>query len=228
MKLFDLQNIDLLGNSSIGIFGLATDQFALLPTNTKETVIKIARDVLQVPVVQANLVFSQLLGLYAVANSHTLLLPHLISNEEYDYLREHIPSEIGIEVLESRITALGNTIAVSDKIAVVHPEFKLQEKKVIADALDVEVVAHNFTACPLVGSILYQTQHGLLAHPNITDDELDWVLDTFVVQGDITTVNRGTPYPHSGIIANSFGGLVGSDTTGPEMMRIFEILSPKH
>ena len=41
---------------------------------------------------------------------------------------------------------------------------------------------------------------------------------------DVVTVNRGTPYPRPGLMGNDNGVLVGSDTTGPEIMRIFDVL----
>jgi translation initiation factor 6 (eIF-6) len=44
------------------------------------------------------------------------------------------------------------------------------------------------------------------------------------VKTDVCTINRGIPYPRVGILANSNGAVIGTDSTGPESMRIFEIL----
>jgi translation initiation factor 6 len=76
----------------------------------------------------------------------------------------------------------------------------------------------------IVGSLIYGNQNGILAHPLISDDDLDFIEDFFNTKVDVVTVNRGTPYPRPGLMGNDNGVLVGSDTTGPEIMRIFDVL----
>ena len=42
---------------------------------------------------------------------------------------------------------------------------------------------------------------------------------------DIGTVNLGSPYIAIGLVANSNGALVGSETTGPEIVKISHALN---
>lgn len=225
MDIYPIENIDLLGNSSIGTFGFASDKYGLLPINIKESTLTIAQEVLKVPTITTSLVSSHLLGIFSTGNNKTLLIPGLASIDEYNQLKNDLPGDVELGVIESKISALGNTIVATDKTALVHPEFTKAEQISIRDLLDVEVIPTTLMSNPLVGSLIYQNRNGFLAHPNISDDELEWLSNTLKVKGNVTTVNRGTPYPRPGIIGNKNGALVGSDTTGPEMLRIFEILS---
>ena len=216
--------IDILGNSSIGIFGFSTDNYTLLPYNIKPNLIENAESILKNVVILSTVANSHLNGLFAVGNSNHLLVPGLVSNEEIEHITSKLNSDVTVHVLDSKITALGNTIVTSDDVALVHPEFTLEERKEISDFLDVEVETHDVGISPLVGSLMFRSNKGFLVHPYLEDEEIEWLSSFFKVQGDVVTVNRGLPYPRLGIIANKNGILVGSDTTGPEILRIYEML----
>ncbi len=216
--------IDILGNSSIGIFGFSTDKYTLLPYNIKSNLIEAAETILKNDVILSTVANSHLNGLFAVGNSNHLLLPGLVSNEELDHIASKLNSDVTVHVLDSKITALGNTIVASDGVALVHPEFTMEEKKQISEMLDVEVETHDVGISPLIGSLMFRSNKGFLVHPYLEDEEIEWLSSFFKVQGDVVTVNRGLPYPRLGIIANKNGILVGSDTTGPEILRIYEML----
>ncbi|RMG34204.1 MAG: translation initiation factor IF-6 [Methanobacteriota archaeon] len=222
---FDIKPIDIAGNSSIGLFAFATDKYVILPFSTKKKVKETCKEILKVNPIEVTLVNSKLIGLFATGTEDILLVPDVITFEELDYLRQNLP-ETEIEVIHSKITALGNTITIGEKIAFIHPDFEVDARKKLEDVLDREIIPRKVMNSPLVGSILFQNKNGILAHPMISDLELEEVQEIFGKKGDITTVNRGTPYPRPGIIANSHGALVGSDSTGPEIMRIFNILGP--
>ncbi len=217
--------IDILGNSSIGIFGFSTDNYTLLPYNIKSNLIETAEVILKNDVILSTVANSHLIGLFAVGNSNHLLLPGLVSNEEFEHITSKLNSDVTVHVLDSKITALGNSIVASDDVALVHPEFTMEEKKQISDFLDVEVETHNVGISQLVGSLMFRSNKGFLVHPYLEDEEIEWLSSFFKVQGDVVTVNRGLPYPRLGIIANKNGILVGSDTTGPEILRIYEMLA---
>ena len=216
--------ITILGNSSIGIFGFSTDSYCLLPLNITEELLIKSRDVLQTSVLQLTVNNSHLLGLYGVGNSHHLLLPDLVTQDEIDQIKSGMPDDVEIHVLNSPITAFGNVIVTNDKQAIVSEEFTSKEQSLIAEMLDVEVTPFSLLNTTIIGSMLFLSRKGLLAHPLISDSTLDWLETYFKVPVDVVTVNRGTPFPRPGIIANKNGVLVGSDTTGPELMRIFEVL----
>ncbi|MHA2253712.1 MAG: translation initiation factor IF-6 [Candidatus Kariarchaeaceae archaeon] len=223
----ELNSIDLLGNSSIGIFGLTTNNYSLFPNNIKKNTLQTIKNTLQVPIVTTTIANSHLVGLFTSGNSNQILLPAITNDDELHEIKNNIDSDISINVLESKITALGNTIVCNDEVALVHPEFTQEEKNAISDYLDVSVESRYILNSPLIGSMVFLNNNGLLAHPLISEEELEYLTNYFKIPGDVVTVNRGTPYPRPGIIANQSGILVGSDTSGPELMRIYEILSAK-
>jgi len=75
-----------------------------------------------------------------------------------------------------------------------------------------------------VGMAAVATNKGVLCHPKVTDEEKEMLSSLFQVPLMIGTVNHGIPLIGSGLIANSFGFVVGSSTTGIEMGRIEEAL----
>ena len=165
--MYQLESINLLGNSSIGIFATATNKYAIFPHNIKDNAKIQAEKTLQVPIIQTYLVASRLVGLFSVGNSHNIILPNLITDDEYDNLKRNIPDDVNLHVLDSKITALGNAIVCSDDAALLHPEFTSSEKKLIEDFLDVEIASKHVMNSPLVGSMIFRNDKGLLAHPLI-------------------------------------------------------------
>ncbi len=225
MVTFDVKPIEIVGNSSIGLFAFATDKYVLLPASVKKKVKDECKNLLKIDPIQITLANSRLIGLFATGTDHCLLIPDVITFDELDMLKEKLGG-IEIAVINSKITALGNTITISKKVALVHPDFEKDVIKHIEDAIDREVIPKRIMGSPLVGSIIFQNKHGILAHPMVSDEELEELKNLLGKKIDITTVNRGTPYPRPGILANSFGAFVGRDSTGPEIMRIFNVLSP--
>ena len=102
--------------------------------------------------------------------------------------------------------------------------FEKNAQKQISDALNVEVIIGNLLESPLVGSIAMSTNKGALVHPLLSEEEISELSSILKVRADVCTINRGIPYPRVGIIANSRGAVIGVDSTGPESMRIFEVL----
>lgn len=220
----ELNPINILGNSSIGIFGIATDQYSIFPYNIKEKTLDQIKKTLKVDLVITSISNSHLTGLFAVGNNNHLLLPDFVTDDEIANIKNQLNEKITIHIIKSKITALGNTIVSSDSVALVHPEFTQEEKKNIADCLDVSIDSKYILNSPLVGSLIFKNLNGLLTHPLIPERDLEWLSNYFKIPSDVVTVNRGTPFPRPGIIANKNGILTGSDTSGPEMMRIYEIL----
>lgn len=212
-----------LGNSNLGIFMTCWNNKLLVPSTTPSNLLKLLEETLQTKPVQATIAETGLLGLFAALNDHGILLPYTTTETELAYLKQAF-KDINVDTLDSKITALGNTILPTNNVIIVSPEFTQKERKTIEDILDAEVIPKYLVGTHLVGSVAFSTEIGTLVHPNATDEDLEFLKTTLKTNVDITTVNRGIPYPKSGIVANTKGAVVGSDTTGPENMRIFETL----
>jgi translation initiation factor 6 len=208
------------GDVNIGLFGFASDKFVILPDKTLDT------SVLDVPPVTSTISDTQLIGLFLVGNSKGIVFPKIVEESE----RENILSslrELGLEVntvvLKSKYTALGNLIVCNDKGAIVSDLLK-SSRRTIEDALDVEVVIAEIAESKLPGSFCVATNRGFLLSNNGSEDDYELLKDVLKVDGDIGSVNFGSVFVRSGIIANSNGYVVGEMTTGVELSRIDEAL----
>ena len=61
-------------------------------------------------------------------------------------------------------------------------------------------------------------------HPEVTEEEADVIEKTLDVSLELGTVNFGSPYPGSGVIANSSGFIASRACSGTELGRISEAL----
>jgi translation initiation factor 6 len=217
-----IKKFAVMGSPNIGIYSSATDRFSIFPTGLPSRKIDRVKDVLKVTVVSSDVGNSKLIGVLSAANSHSIVLPHYVTENEVNTIRKEL--EIDITIFHSTLTSLGNLILVNDKGAIVSPLFDRRELKILEDALHVEVVVGRILGHSLVGSLALATNKGVLVHPLATDDEKAQISEVLKVPVNLGTVNSGVIYVSSGIIANSYGALVGSATSGPELMMISALL----
>ncbi|MHA1399562.1 MAG: translation initiation factor IF-6 [Candidatus Heimdallarchaeaceae archaeon] len=220
----DIVKGSILGNSGVGIFGFGTNSYVLVPYGIKETTLQIIKSTLETSIIQLSIANTVLIGTMVSGNSQTLLIPFNTTDNEYERLQPLTESGIEIVEIESKYTALGNLILANDKGAIISDTFEKKAQKQISDALGVETIAGKIMDSPLVGTMGTVTNRGCLVHPLLSKEEIMEISSILHVNVDLCTVNRGIPYPKVGIIANSRGALIGEDTTGPESMRIFEVL----
>ena len=115
-------------------------------------------------------------------------------------------------------------ILCNDKGAIIS-SFLKDYKDQIEDTLKVETVVYEFVNNYLPGSISLTNNKGCLVHPLTTDEEIEIISEILKVEEtDVSTVNRGIPYLSSGAIVNDQSGIFGNNCTGPEMMRLTNVL----
>jgi len=209
-------------NPYIGAFLRVTDSFALIPDTTTKTAEEKIKDTLNVDTYKITLNGSRLLGVFAVANSHGILVPHFVDDMQISELKKLI----GVPVvrLPSQFTSLGNLVLVNDKHAICTPSFEEKAIDIISSTLNVDVHIQKIVSSELVGTVAVVTNKGLLVHPLADDKELERISKIMGVPAQIGTANLGSPYVAIGVVANSFGAIVGGLTTGPEIARISETL----
>jgi len=211
-----------MGSPNIGVYALATDEFMLLPGATPETKTEKIQSCLNVRPVKTNIGGVRLIGALVAANSHGLILPHYVKDEELSILESN-----GIKnytIMETKKTAYGNLILTNDYGAVVDPSISATSLQKISETLQVEAVPGTIAGYPYVGSLAIATNKGVLTHPLIREDEKKILKDVLKVPLDVGTVNCGFPIVRSGLLANSHGVVTGSMTTGPELVIIGQTL----
>lgn len=218
----DITQVEFRGNASIGVFAVANDHVAVVPLGVDDDVIQRIQTTLEVPVVQTLVSNISLVGTMTAMGPDSILVPPFTREEEIKPVLEVAPN-LQLVVVPTKLTALGNVMCISKNAALVNPDLEDAAKEAIADELSIEVIDGYIAGSRLVGAALLRTKRGILTHPLIQEEEIEIVEASLHRNSDITTVNRGIPYPRTGMIANSKGVVAGTDTTGPELMRIFEI-----
>jgi translation initiation factor 6 len=118
---------------------------------------------------------------------------------------------------------VGNLVCANDNGALVSPLIEKEMERQISDVLGVPV--HSLSVAGLVqtGSTVFATNTGAGVHPNATEDEVKQVSEALHVPAEPLTINGGVPYLSSGIVANTKSVVVGSLTSGPELIMLSRI-----
>jgi translation initiation factor 6 len=205
------------GDNNIGIFFRCNDKYLFSPFDAD---LKEIDKILNAEVIKLKIWDSNLIGLYTACNSNGIILPKTIYEDEKKILKN---LDLNFLVLDSVFNAIGNLIVCNDNAAIVSPLIERENLKLIEETLDVEVVQRKIANKFLVGSIVYVTNKGLAIYRDIDEEEFDEIKEIFKVKNaNIATVNRGNIYISSGIIANSYGLVVGEKTTPIEIHNLQE------
>jgi len=161
-----------------------------------------------------------------VSNKNGIILPNLIRDDQLILLKSAINGDMNIGVIKSIDNAFGNLILCNDKGAIISSFLKKKKNRnEIEDILNVETVVYEFAGSNLPGSISLANNHGCVVSPLANDNEVDFISSILKVgEIDVSTINRGMPYLSSGAVVNDKSGIFGVDSTGPEMMRLTNVL----
>ena len=211
------------GTAEIGLFAVPTENICLIPPRLKLRQKRLIQEVLGVKAISTTLAGSILLSPMAAGNSNGLILSKMVLDEEIEKIKKSA-GDINIGLLESKYTAVGNLILVNDRAALMSTILPKKAEKLIQDILGVEVIRGRIANRSYVGSLAIVTNEGGLVYAGVSEDEEKWMSEIFKVTFLPGTVNDGVKFVRSGIIANSKGAIIGSVTTGPEMMTISRAL----
>ena len=220
-----VERLSLWGSPHIGVYIFANDKLAVVPPGIDQKDKEIIRSVLSVEVVETTIGRMRIVGVLIAGNNNGILLPRFAQEDEVRAIKRVFDGVV--EVVDSRMTALGNVVLANDRAALLHPETDKELEKKVREVLGTEVDRRSIAGIPTVGSVATITNRGGLVHPDATDEELEFLSNFFSVPVDVGTVNFGIGFIRSGLVANRHGALVGEKTTGPEMLRITQALGVK-
>jgi translation initiation factor 6 len=203
--------------SSIGVFARASEKHAIVPHGGGKLGELLSRALGVVPK-EVSIFSSPLIGVYSCINSNLVLLPWIVDSSEVKSMKELNPV-----LVEEKYLALGNLIAINDKKAVVSPLLSKGAQNTIRGT-GLDVIVRKVGGHEISGSCLLLTNSGFVTSPDVCEEELKELERDLNLRGAITTVNRGSPYVSSGIIANSKGVVVGYETTPVEVNHIDQAL----
>lgn len=220
----NIQKLTLFGNDNIGVYIFTNDKYTIIPKGLSEQEIKIIEETLGTEVIITEVVRTSLIGVFVAGNNDVILLPKIATDDEIKIIRENA-KDCRVEVLDIKPTALGNIILMNDNAALLYNDLTVEEEQRIRKAIELDNIKRGTIANIItVGSAGVVTDKGGLIHVDAKDEEVEGLSKLFKVNIDIGTVNLGNPFVRSGLIANVKGILVGSSTTGPEILRIQKAL----
>jgi translation initiation factor 6 len=194
------------------------DQFLVLPLGFAPTKTTMLSKYLEVSdSIYVSIADTRLLGPMMVMNNNGILVSSITSDEEINILKEK--SQLNVERLKSKYTAIGNLIATNDHGAIVSPLCN-DVKTQIQDILGVSVISMSISGFIQTGAMIVATNKGAVAYPDASDDEIKTISDILNVNVEPVTINGGIPFLASGIIANSKSVVVGNMTSGPELIML--------
>jgi translation initiation factor 6 len=217
----------VFGRSLIGVYLVANNSYILYPPTLLKPLLKKYRNTFTEPFYPLTINNSNLLGVYTASNKYGIIVPYIIKDEELEKLEQFLKDRTEspqVCILKSIDNAFGNLILCNDKGAIIS-SFLKDHKEEIENTLNVETVVYEFANNYLPGSISLANNNGCVVHPLSTDEQIDYITSILKVdEVDVSTVNRGVPYLSSGAIVNDTSGIFGNDCTGPELMRMTNIL----
>lgn len=212
----DIIKYDVYRGPNIGIYINVNDKYVLVPMGFAESKAEKLAEYLKTEWMYISIANTRLLGALAVMNNKGILLPKTAYQNEYDILKKQTDLEVGI--LDSKYTALGNVICANDKGAVVSPWLSKEDVLKIKDVLDVEVIQKRIAGFNQTGAVMVANNSGAVIHPEADEEDMKKFSNILGVKIEHSTVNNGIPYVSSGILANNNCIVVGTMTSGPEIM----------
>ncbi|MEM7813479.1 MAG: translation initiation factor IF-6 [Candidatus Aenigmatarchaeota archaeon] len=213
--------LDFHGDPNIGLYGLATDRFCLLGPETDKS--KKLEEVLKVPIHGVHILHLELIRILIAGNSRTIVVPNMLLERDIAAL-EHALARHKTEVcVVDTEYALGNLVLMNSNGILVPPVLRRHQTK-LEKMFGLPCRVATIAGLTPLASLGVANDRGCLVHPQVKDSEVKIIESTLGVPLDVGTVNFGSPYPGSAIIANNCGFAVGRGTSGPEMGRIAEAL----
>ena len=216
-------------SSDVGVFAKLTNKYCLVSIGGSENFYSVFESELvpYMPVIHCSIAGTRIIGRLTAGNKNGLLLPRNITDTELKNIRNSLPEEIAVKVMDDRLSALGNCIACNDYIAIVHSDIDKESEEIIADTLGVECIKTTVAGNALIGTYMTLNNKGGLVHPLTSMEELDELVNLLQIPLCAGTVNRGSDVISSGVLVNDWTAFCGLDTTSTEVNVIESIFKLK-
>ena len=209
---------DVYRSPNIGIFLKANDKFLFTPKGFANSKMENLESFLGVKCIGTSIAYTRLLGPLMVTNNRGIIVPRITEDKELQDLKE--ATGMNVAKLETKLTAVGNLIVANDKAAIASTALPREAINEVKDVLDVPVEYMNIASYYQVGAMIVSTNVGAAVHPKTSEREIHRISETLNVEVEPITVNGGIPFVAAGMVANSRSIVVGTLTTGPELIML--------
>ena len=214
----DIIKSDVYRGPNIGIYTKTNDRYVFLPNGFAKSKAENLAKNLKTDYIITAIANTRLLGILMAVNNHGILLPYSSTQNEITNLKK--TTDLNVQILDTKHNALGNLICINDKAAVVSPLIPKTSIKEIEDVMDVEVIQKKVAGFQQVGAVVVASSTGGIIHPETDEDDVKMIGKALGVELEPATINGGIPYLSSGILVNNNAMIVGSLTSGPEIMML--------
>lgn len=212
------------GSSYIGAFATSTDKYTFSGYDLTNHDKKLLAETLNTELIDVSIGNSDFAGIFMRGNSKGILLSNLVTDSEFEYIRKAC-GKIKVAILESSLNAIGNNIMANNNIAIVNPDYDKNAIKTISETLDVKVVKTEIGKFKTVGANNILTNKGIVVNNYCTDKEKEVIDKETSFDSVRSTANTGALGIGLSVVANSYGIMAGTETTGFELARILEGLN---
>jgi len=215
--------VEVYRSPNIGIFLKANDTVVLIPKGAAASKSQKVAENLAAKPSFISVQGTRLLGPLIAMNNKGILVSRMV--EDYEVSEIASQTNLTVERLKSRYTAVGNLVAANDNGAVVSPILEPEAVAQVKDVLGVNKV-HRMTIKEYtqVGSLIVATNRGAAVYPGLTEHDVNEIGRILQVEAYPTSINGGIPFLSSGLVANSGNAIAGNLTTGPELVFLTKAL----
>jgi len=209
---------DIYRSPNVGIYAKCNDSFVFIPNGFAMTKAQKLCEFLKTEHVFTSVANTRLIGALMVVNNNGILLPRNSLDEEVSHLKKS--TGLNVDILDTKYTALGNLICANDKGGIMSPLIPPEFAKKVEDVLGIEVIRRRIAGYHQVGAMSVATSNGGIVHPATEEEDIRAASQVLGVELEPATINGGSPFVSSGILANNSSLVVGSLTNGPELVML--------
>lgn len=209
------------GNANIGLFFFVNDKFAILGKQVDEKKKKEIENVLDVPVYTLQVLSTDLIGVFLSGNNEILLSPQLYEHELKQLEEICSKHDMKLIQIEDKLNTLGNNICVGDEEILINSNYSRQFKDHIKKATNLKVIELNHSEFSSAGAVCTFAKGKYYVSQELNEEMVKDFIDKIAGVGSI---NSGSPFVASGIVANNNGIIIGSLSSTVEIQEVVENL----
>ena len=215
-----VDSADIFGSDQVGIHLAAVGNYVFHPPELTEPIKEKIDNVLGLESIELNIGGSNLIGALLCGNSKGMAVADIATEADIDLLTSYGD----VVVMEGGVNTAGNLLLANETGVVASPSIPEEGLEIIAQVMQVDVVATTIAGQDVVGSLGVVNDQGILLHPDVTPDEVLLIEEVMQVPPMVGTACFGSPYVGAGCVTSENNALVGSGSTGPELNRIEDAL----